>query len=1542
MTSALAIAIVLVCGTVATLTASPDARAHVPRPFVGGESRGGAKLLSAERSASPALGGFVSDVVGTVTGETDTETTSRKNLETLNVDVYLDAAESNSLQLVVGDLRDMMNADLGPIKWSFLGNNNGGAHSLEQVVNVDYLPANYHASAYACAIGADGATHQSCPANAAFSCAPSAFGSMTSGVATSTAAAAASLGASSLGAEEREGDEDAFASVLAHVGFAPKEIEALTTTRRSSSSVGGRSRLKTTESTKKPETETAATGLSPDAVAAIHERLARMRTTSAAATAHEGVDPPAPATSSTAVDPAEIAKVREKLDGALDTVNAQPFSGKTGSYRVLARTLGIMAGDPRVVEGATPDVREMLAAAANATTTTEKVPDVNAPTKETNAAARAPTTETTKGLDANAVANIHEKLKREADEAKAREDAAPKPPTEVDAPPTEDKIAAIHAELERVRASRDAADDDLARHDDASRDAAVERSKPSKPKSPAEARVEALGPGEIKSTHDKLRDEAANALIHAVDDFTAEQRDERDAEARAPPGATAAAEAKRAAEHAEAVSKILNHLLDSVETYFTPAQVAEIRGRIEIATSLTAEKVAEIRAIIAAHAKNATTHDAGGRASEVQMRRIHDAFAGTDEPHDRGQTPTTPGAHHAWEKAASKVNLTSDQIAGIHGHIAEKEKEAEKKKAAEVEEAAPAEESTSETLSKMSAEDIAKMHEDVAKAVSSGKDAPVSSAAVKNIHELIANKTQSVAANKTQSVAAPAVASVVREPTDEELNDVHESVASEANVSEDLVKEIHEKIEAHVEAIGPGKKITPVELTPEEVKAVHDEHWEEGARKHNVSDETIEKMRQIIDWKEPITLTGLRTPDKRLEVRHPAGAPDCFAEMHGAEEAAGCSADVLPDWNSAQTVEILHEFGKRLEECYRIDANSSDVDVPCPSRFHDLADSLLASNIESSGAHFEEFKRGVHELFGPGGGTGGDDGPGPGGDDGPGPGGGGPSPGPEPSRKPIAERMAEKLKLSPEERKKQMLEKLQAVMTKVQSVVAAKTIAEVAPGAPAISAEEQAKIDENLARLQKQWEEAIALREAAEAARAKVEAEREAMKARVKARAEAEGKPPAAVKKEVAKEELLLDAALAGVPVKQVETQQTAASEDDACESTFAAMGTNSSLGICEATTSTRRRSLRLRRALLQDAVDAKWIVTILMSAVAVPETEIDAALGKLVASGAMLTAADTDAVNLITDPVSGAITGYTDANGAALTAEEAAEVLEDTSADVALAAAATSTAESSSGGAAGTESAWKPDPATPAAMYVQCVSAFLLKLEQSESAVANAAVNMTARVASVSGMCCDAVVQTKRATTASCTTLSSCLDTGLGYVKTQNNADALNAIRPTYKFQPWALIDDVAVCDAIECAKDVGEAIKYKICERRAPKNDELAGCAEYDFTSSPWYASLALVVLMIVGVLAVCCCALCCCCRARGWCCYGAREGKGGDVEKGKSNEATPLMMQQFQTFMAQAKAQQGGQASPGRKWNRQESTSTAPKKDADDASWDMSKMF
>jgi hypothetical protein len=114
--------------------------------------------------------------------------------------------------------------------------------------------------------------------------------------------------------------------------------------------------------------------------------------------------------------------------------------------------------------------------------------------------------------------------------------------------------------------------------------------------------------------------------------------------------------------------------------------------------------------------------------------------------------------------------------------------------------------------------------------------------------------------------------------------------------------------------------------------------------------------------------------------------------------------------------------------------------------------------------------------------------------------------------------------------------------------------------------------------------------------------------------------------------------------------------------------------------------------------------------------------------------------------------------------------------------------------------------------MYVQCVSAFLLKLEQSESAVANAAVNMTARVASVSGMCCDAVVQTKRATTASCTTLSSCLDTGLGYVKTQNNADALNAIRPTYKFQPWALIDDVAVCDAIECAKDVGEAIKYKI----------------------------------------------------------------------------------------------------------------------------------
>jgi hypothetical protein len=51
---------------------------------------------------------------------------------------------------------------------------------------------------------------------------------------------------------------------------------------------------------------------------------------------------------------------------------------------------------------------------------------------------------------------------------------------------------------------------------------------------------------------------------------------------------------------------------------------------------------------------------------------------------------------------------------------------------------------------------------------------------------------------------------------------------------------------------------------------------------------------------------------------------------------------------------------------------------------------------------------------------------------------------------------------------------------------------------------------------------------------------------------------------------------------------------------------------------------------------------------------------------------------------------------------------------------------------------------------------------------------------------------------------------------------------------------------------------------------------------------------------------------------------------------------MMQQFQTFMAQAKAQQGGQASPGRKWNRQESTSTAPKKDADDASWDMSKMF
>jgi len=94
-----------------------------------------------------------------------------------------------------------------------------------------------------------------------------------------------------------------------------------------------------------------------------------------------------------------------------------------------------------------------------------------------------------------------------------------------------------------------------------------------------------------------------------------------------------------------------------------------------------------------------------------------------------------------------------------------------------------------------------------------------------------------------------------------------------------------------------------------------------------------------------------KVPDKRLEIHHRAGYPDCYVKKSGGgEERLECSTYLFPDWNTDQSVEVFHENGVNDMYCYRSPSNSS---MPCPNHFHAFAETLSVPAATSANSYMD-------------------------------------------------------------------------------------------------------------------------------------------------------------------------------------------------------------------------------------------------------------------------------------------------------------------------------------------------------------------------------------------------------------------------------------------------------------------------------------------------------------------------------------------------------------------------------------------------------------
>jgi hypothetical protein len=103
------------------------------------------------------------------------------------------------------------------------------------------------------------------------------------------------------------------------------------------------------------------------------------------------------------------------------------------------------------------------------------------------------------------------------------------------------------------------------------------------------------------------------------------------------------------------------------------------------------------------------------------------------------------------------------------------------------------------------------------------------------------------------------------------------------------------------------------------------------------------------------------------------------------------------------------------------------------------------------------------------------------------------------------------------------------------------------------------------------------------------------------------------------KAEMAANAAIAGVPIKKVKADFTAANETEACDNAYAAMKLNASLGVCEVAAAASRRHLL-----------AAYSVSVLLSAAEVDPAVITAALTALTDAGVTSTTVDQDALAVL------------------------------------------------------------------------------------------------------------------------------------------------------------------------------------------------------------------------------------------------------------------------------------------------------------------------
>jgi hypothetical protein len=149
------------------------------------------------------------------------------------------------------------------------------------------------------------------------------------------------------------------------------------------------------------------------------------------------------------------------------------------------------------------------------------------------------------------------------------------------------------------------------------------------------------------------------------------------------------------------------------------------------------------------------------------------------------------------------------------------------------------------------------------------------------------------------------------------------------------------------------------------------------------------------------------------------------------------------------------------------------------------------------------------------------------------------------------------------------------------------------------------------------------------------------------------------------KAQLLADAAIAGVKVKKVKANLTAASETAACDEAYATMKLNATVGACDVSAAAFRRHL---------LVDAAYLVEILLSSAEINQTTIDAALSALSDAGVPVTLTDEDALAVLATVAgvdSAVLTTLTAEAGAAVSTAAAAKAADTVAKDLETAAAA-------------------------------------------------------------------------------------------------------------------------------------------------------------------------------------------------------------------------------------------------------------------------------